>query len=85
MKAYLTCDNSNLLYVVVCPTCSEEYTGETGIGKSKLRDRVQVHRQHIRQPQYQKLKAEVVKVPLKYFLRCEALRLNYPGAAKETS
>ena len=30
----------------------------TGIGKTKLGDRVRVYRQHIRQPEYQKLKVE---------------------------
>ena len=34
------------------------YTGETGVGKTKLRDRVRVYRQHIRQPEYQKLNVE---------------------------
>ena len=48
----------NLLYVVFSGTCKEEYTGETGAGKTKLRDRVTVYRQHIRQPQCQQLKVE---------------------------
>ena len=30
----------------------------TGKGKTKLRDRVRVYRQHIRQPHYQQLKVE---------------------------
>ena len=38
--------------------CSEEYTGETGICKTKLRDRVRVYRQHIRQSENQKFKIE---------------------------
>ena len=46
------------LYVVIFGTCKEEYIGETGEGKTKLRDRVRVYRQHIRQPQYQQLKVE---------------------------
>ena len=58
LKAHFSCDGSNLLYVVICPTCGEEYTGETGVGKTKLKDRVRVYRQHIRQPGYQKLKVE---------------------------
>ena len=33
-------------------------TAATGFGKTKLRDRVRVYRQHIRQPEYQKLKVE---------------------------
>ena len=31
----------------------EEYIGETGERKTKLRGKVRVYRQHIRQPQYQ--------------------------------
>ena len=33
-----------------------EYIGETGKGKTKLRDRVRVYRRHIRQPHFQQLK-----------------------------
>ena len=58
MKAHFSCDSSNLFNIIICPTCGEEYTGETGVGKTKLRDRARVYQQHIRQPQYQKLKAE---------------------------
>ena len=55
-KTYFPCDGYNLLYIIICLTCGEEYTGETGVGKIKLRDRVRVYRQYIRQPEYQKLK-----------------------------
>ena len=58
LKGHFTCDSSNILYITICPTCGEEYTGETGAGKTKLRDRVRVYWQHIRQPEYQKLKVE---------------------------
>ena len=59
LKAHFSCDSSNLLYIVICPTCGEEYIGETGVGKTKLRNHVQIYRrQHIRQPEYQKLKVE---------------------------
>ena len=51
-------DSSNLIYVIICSNCMEEYIGETGINKTKLRDRVRVYRQHIRQPRYQQLKVE---------------------------
>ena len=53
-----TCHSFNLIYVVICDTCKEEYIGETWEGKTKVRDRVRVYRQHIRQPQYQQLKVE---------------------------
>ena len=58
LKNRFTCDSFNLIYVVVCETCKEEYIGGTGEGKSKLRDRVRVYRQHVRQLQYQQLKVE---------------------------
>ena len=54
----MTCDSRNLIYVVICPTCKEEYIGETGTGDSKLRDTVRIYRQHIRQPEQEKLKVE---------------------------
>ena len=31
------CDSFNLIYLVICGTCKEEYTGETREGKTKLR------------------------------------------------
>ena len=40
------------------PLTVRQYTGESGVGKTQLRDRVRVYRQHIRQPEYQKLKVE---------------------------
>ena len=58
LKNRFTCDRFNLINVVICDKCKEEYIGETGEGKTKLRDRVRVYRQHIRQPQYQQLKVE---------------------------
>ena len=58
LKNRFTCDSFNLIYVVICGTCKEEYIGETGEGKTKLRDRVRVYRQHIQQLHYQQLKVE---------------------------
>ena len=58
LKNRFTCDSFNLIYVVICGTCKEEYIRETGQGKAKLRGRVSVYYQHIRQPQYQQLKVE---------------------------
>ena len=52
LKTKMTCDNKNLVYVVICPTCKEEYISETGIGDSKLRDKVRIYRQHIQQPEH---------------------------------
>ena len=42
LKAKIICDSRNLIYVVICPTCKEKYIGETGIGDSKLTDRVRI-------------------------------------------
>ena len=58
LKTKMTCESRNLIYVVICPTCKEEYIGETGTGDSKLRDRVWIYRQHIRLPKHEKLKIE---------------------------
>ena len=54
----MSCDSSNLIYVVQCAGCLEEYIGETGEGETKLRDRVRVYRQHINDPKYQMLNVE---------------------------
>ena len=32
-----------IFFVVICPRCGEENSGETGIGKTKLKDRVHIH------------------------------------------
>ena len=58
LKTSFSCDSSNLIYVVICSGCQEQYIGETCFGKSKLRDRVRIYRQHIRQQEYQQLKME---------------------------
>ena len=58
LKMKMTCASRNLIYVFICPTCKEEYIDETGIGDSKLRDRVRIYWQHIRQPEHEKLKVE---------------------------
>ena len=58
LKMPMSCESSNLIYVLVCSGCYGEYIGETGINQQKLRDRVRVYRQHIRQPEYQQLKVE---------------------------
>ena len=51
-------DSRNLIDVVICPTCKEEYIGESRIEDSKLRDRVRIYRQHIRHAEHEKLKVE---------------------------
>ena len=58
LKNQFTCDKSNLICVVFCDTCKDEYVGEIEKGKTKLRDRVRIYREHIWQSQYQQLKVE---------------------------
>ena len=59
LKTKMTCDNRNLIPVVISQTCKEECIGETGIGDSQLRDRVTIYRQHIREKtEYEKRKVE---------------------------
>ena len=54
----MSCDSSDLEYVVICEGCGEEYIGETGDGETVLRDRCRVYRQHIRHKKYQQLSVE---------------------------
>ena len=58
LKKRFTWDSFNLICAVICDMCKEEYLGETGEGKTELRDRARVYCQHIRQPHYQQLKVE---------------------------
>ena len=43
LKTHFSCDNFNLLYIIICPTCGETYTDQTAVGKTKLRDHVRVY------------------------------------------
>ena len=45
----------NLIHAVICQGCKEEYIGETGC---VVKERINIYRQHIRQPQYQQLAVE---------------------------
>ena len=45
----------NLIHTVICQGCKEEYIGETGC---VVKERINIYRQHIRQPQYQQLAVE---------------------------
>ena len=55
LKYTFTCESTNLIYVVICDGCKEEYIGQTG---GQLKDRLRIYRQHIRQPEYQQIKVE---------------------------
>ena len=45
----------NLIHVIICQGCKEEYIGETGY---LVKERINIYRKHIRQPQYQQLAVE---------------------------
>ena len=44
IKHNFSCSSKNVIYVLICANCSKEYIGQT----SCLKDRLTVHRQHIR-------------------------------------
>nr|XP_022299146.1 uncharacterized protein LOC111107980 [Crassostrea virginica] len=50
IKTSMSCTSSNLIYVIICAGCGENYIGQTG---DTLRHRMTVHRQQIREPKYQ--------------------------------
>ena len=55
LKTNFDCESKNLIYVVICETCKEEYIGETGC---TVKQRLNIYRQHIRQPEYQQIDVE---------------------------
>ena len=54
-KNSFNCESSNLIYVVICQGSKEEHIGETGC---LMKERINIYRKHIRQPQYQQLVVE---------------------------
>ena len=48
-------ESSNLIYVVICQGSKEEHIGETG---RLMKERINIYRKHIRQPQYQQMAVE---------------------------
>ena len=52
VKFNMSCDVKNVVYVIVCKGCQNEYVGET----NDLRKRMSVHRNHIRDPSRRLLK-----------------------------
>ena len=46
---HMTCKSENVLYIITCKGCSEQYVGITS---NTLAKRFNVHRQHIRDPKY---------------------------------
>ena len=55
LKNSFNCDSSNLIYVVISQGWKEDYIGETGC---LVKERINIYRQHIRYPPYQKLAVE---------------------------
>ena len=49
------CETPNLIYVIICSGCNKEYCGQTG---GHLKERLSIYRQHIRQPEYEKIEVE---------------------------
>lgn len=45
VKANMDCNSANVLYILTCNGCGQQYVGETG---DTLRNRIRVHRQQIR-------------------------------------
>ena len=37
----MSCNSFNVIYVLICSGCLEEYIEETGAGKTRLRDSIQ--------------------------------------------
>ena len=55
LKNSFNCESSNLIYVAIYQGCKEEYIAEMGC---LMKERINIDRQHIRQPQYQQLAVE---------------------------
>ena len=52
VKFSMSCDVKNVVYVIICKVCKEEYVGVT----NDLRKRMSIHRNHIRDPSHRILK-----------------------------
>ena len=52
IKRPMNCKSKNVLYIITCKTCKEQYTGKTNTTLSK---RMTVHRQQIKHKEYRKL------------------------------
>ena len=48
----MNCKSKNVLYIISCNGCGEQYVGKT---HDYLHSRVRVHKQHIKNPVYRKL------------------------------
>ena len=48
----MNCKSQNVLYIITCGGCGEQYVGKT---HDNLHARVRVHKQHVNSPVYRKL------------------------------
>ena len=55
IRVPFNCESKNLIYVVICSGCKEEYIGQT---QTMLKERLNTYRQHIRQPELQQIDVE---------------------------
>ena len=55
LKSNFNCETPNLIYVIICSGCNKEYIGKTG---GQLKERLSIYRQHIRQPENEKIEVE---------------------------
>ena len=55
IRVPFNCESKNLIYVVICSGCKEEYIGQT---QTILKERLNTYRQHIRQLELQQIDVE---------------------------
>ena len=55
IRVPFNCESKNLIYVVICSGCKEEYIGQT---QAMLKERLNTYRQHIWQPGLQQIDVE---------------------------
>ena len=55
LKSNFNCETPNPIYVIIFSGCNKEYIGQTG---GQLKERLRIYKQHIRQPEYEKIEIE---------------------------
>ena len=55
LKPNFNCKNPNLIYIIICSGCYKEYIGKNG---GQLKEKLDIYRHHIWQPEYEKIEAE---------------------------
>ena len=48
IKTLASCNSFGAIDVAICSGCLEQYIGETGVDKTRLRDRIRVYRQPVK-------------------------------------